>query len=89
MAVIDDYAQLQTGLDSPYRHAAAVSPSDTVDLTNVTRAIYIGVTGDVTLITANSETVLLKGALAGSVIRVQASRIKATGTTATNLVAFW
>ena len=89
VAAIDDYVQLATGLDSPYRHAAAVTPSDTVDLADVSRGLYVGVTGDINLITANGETVLFKGATAGSILRVQAGRIKATSTTATNLVALW
>jgi hypothetical protein len=88
-AAIDDYVQLSTGLDSPYRHAAAISTSDTVDLSNVTRGIYVGVGGNINLITANGETVLFKGALVGTILRVQASRVKATSTTATDLVALW
>jgi hypothetical protein len=78
MAAIDDYIQLQTGLDSPYRHAAAITTSDTVDLTDVTRAIYVGGSGNIVLITEAGETVTLMGALVGTVLRVQASRIKAT-----------
>ena len=41
MTAIDDYAQLATALNSPYRHAAAVSPSDTVDLADVSRALFV------------------------------------------------
>ncbi len=89
MPAIDDYAQLQTGLDSPYRHAAAVTPSDIVDLSNVSRAIYVGGAGNIALITEQGETVTLIGVTVGSVIRICASRIKAAGTTATNLVALW
>jgi hypothetical protein len=88
-AATDDYAQFATGLDSPYRHAAAVTPSDTVDLTNVTRAVYVGGAGNVVLVTEQGETVTLTGATVGSVYRVCASRIKSTSTTATNLVALW
>jgi hypothetical protein len=88
-AAIDDYGQLQAGLDSPYRHAAAVTPSDTVDLSDVTRAIYVGGAGNIALITEGGETVTLTGATVGTVYRICASRIKSTSTTATNLVAFW
>src|SRR4051794_32584204 len=88
-AATDDYAKLATGLDSPYRHAAAVTPSDSTDLTNVTRAIYVGGAGNIVLITEQGETVTITGATVGSVLRICASRIKSTNTTATNLVALW
>lgn len=89
-AAIDDYVQLQTGLDSPYRHGGAITPSDTVDMSNVSRAIYVGGTGTITYISEQGETVALLGNIpVGAVLRVCASRVKATGTTATNLVAFW
>jgi hypothetical protein len=89
VAAVDDYVQLSTGLDSPYRHAAAVTPSDSADLTNVTRAIYVGGAGNIVLVTQGGETVTLTGLLVGVVYRVCASRIKSTSTTATNIVALW
>jgi hypothetical protein len=88
-AATDDYARFATGLDTPYRHAAAITPSDTVDLTNVSRAIYVGGAGNIVLITQAGETVTITGATVGSVYRIMASRIKSTSTTATNLVALW
>ncbi|WP_020471472.1 spike base protein, RCAP_Rcc01079 family [Zavarzinella formosa] len=88
-AATDDYGQLATGLDSPYRHAAAVTPSDTVDLTNVTRAVYVGGAGNIVYITEQNETVTLTGVTVGTVYRICASRIKSTSTTATNIVALW
>lgn len=88
MAATDDFASFSQGLDSPYRHAAAITPDDSTELTKVTRAIYVGVTGDVTLLTAEGEAVLFKAAPVG-VLRVRARRVNATATTATNLVALW
>jgi hypothetical protein len=69
------------------RNAAAVTPSDTTPITEST-ALYIGVSGDVTIITPNSQTVTLKSVPVG-IVEVKASYVKATGTTATNIVAFW
>lgn len=88
MAATDDFAGFSQGLDSPYRHAAAVSPHDTNELSNVTRAIYVGVSGDVSLVTAEGETVLFKAAPVG-VLRVRAKQVKSTSTTATNMLALW
>ena len=89
MPATDDYVHLQTALDSPYRHAAAVTPSDTLDLTNVTRGIFVGGLGSIALVTEGGETATLVSPTMGAVLRISASRIKATGTTASNLVALW
>ena len=89
MTALDDYAQLATALNSPYRHAAAVTPSDTVDLIDVSRALFVGGTGNLAVITEGVETVALTGIAAGTELRLCVSRVKATGTTATNITALW
>lgn len=89
-AAIDDYGQLASGLESPYRRGAAITPSDSVNLTNVTRAIYVGGTGTVTYVSQGGDTVALLGNIpVGTTLRVCASRVNLTGTSATNLVALW
>lgn len=90
MAAIDDYSTLSGGLDSPARNAIAVTPNDGADLTHAARALYIGVTGDVTLTPIGGQTgVLFKAVPAGAILPVRASRVWATGTTATNIVAIY
>ena len=90
MAAIDDFSTLAEGLDSPGTHAIAVTPSDTNDLTHVSLLLYIGVTGDVTLDTVGGEpTILFKAVPAGTQLKIRATRIRATGTTATNIVAIY
>ena len=66
--------------------AEAVTPSDTVDLANVS-VIYVGVTGNIAIITAGGDEVTLQNAQAGSVVPIRVKRVKATGTTATGLIA--
>lgn len=70
-------------------NAAAVTPSDSADLTYDTRALYVGGAGDISIITENGQTVTLVGVPAGSFLPISVSRVRATGTTATNIVAFW
>lgn len=72
-----------------YDHAAAITPNDSTDLANFTRAIYVGGAGNIKIDTVNGETVTLNGATAGSVLAVQARRVHSTGTSATNLVALY
>lgn len=72
-----------------YANTAAVAPSDTVDLTYITRALWIGGAGNVVLIDANGNTTTFTGVLAGTLLPVRASRVEATNTTATLIVALW
>jgi hypothetical protein len=73
------------------RNTLAVTPSDTTDLPFVTTAIYVGGagTGGLTIIDANGNTTLFAAVPAGTTIPVYASRIKATGTGVTSIVAIW
>lgn len=76
-------------LSDPAASAAVITPSDTVDLATVPKAIYIGVTGDVTVTLArdpDGTNVLFKAVPVGW-LPVRPKRVWATGTTATNMVA--
>lgn len=89
-AATDDYGQLATGLDSPYRRGVAVVPSDSANLSDVTRAVYVGGTGTITYVSEGGDTVALLGNIpVGTVLHICASRINSTGTSASNLVALW
>lgn len=70
-------------------HAAAVVASDTVNLaTEAYQGLYVGVSGDVKVITADGDTVTFKAVPVG-VLPVQVRRVFSTGTTATNMVALY
>ena len=64
----------------------AVTPSDTVNLAQVCRAIYVGVGGTVTCVKLDDTTIQYVG-VAGGYILGMFKRVNATGTAATNLVA--
>ena len=69
-------------------NAAAVTPSDSKDLTATTRALLVGTAGDVKVTTLGGQTVVIAAAPAG-LLPIQATRVWAGGTTATNLTALW
>jgi hypothetical protein len=76
--------------------AFAVTTSNTVNFTNpsnaavpVTAVIYCGGSGNIQVQTAQNETVLFYGVLAGTVLPVQVVRVWTTNTSATNLVAIY
>lgn len=65
--------------------AASVTPSDTLDLPTPS-VIYVGVSGNVRVTTAQGTDVIFSNVSSGQVIPVQVIRVWATGTTATTLV---
>jgi hypothetical protein len=67
--------------------AFAITPSDTVDLTYPTRAIYVGVGGNLEVIlTDDTIAVILLGVVTGGFYPLSIKRVKAGSTTATNLI---
>ncbi len=89
MAATDDYSTYGVAPGGAYRHAAAVTPSDTVALTDVSRALFVGGAGTLTAIMQDGSTCLFIGVTAGSILPIQASQVNATGTTCANIVAMW
>ena len=85
----DDFSTFATGLDSPAVHGFAITASDTVDLGQITRAVYVGGAGDVKIKTLGGETVTFSGAPVGMLLPVRVARVFATGTTATLLVGLY
>ena len=65
----------------------AVTPSDSVALTFKARALYIGVSGDVTVFRPDGVTAVTFKSVAVGILPIRCSYVKATGTTATNIVA--
>jgi hypothetical protein len=68
--------------------AIAVTPSNTVDLAKAATGFYVGVTGDVTLVDLYGNVTQFKAVPVGFQYFIGFTRINATGTTATNIVAF-
>lgn len=71
----------------PGREAFAVTPSDSVNYSNIARALYVGTGGTVVLVTTRNTAVTFTGLASGTILPVWHQRVNSTGTTATNLVA--
>lgn len=69
-------------------NAATVTPSDTTDLDAPSKWLYIGVSGDLEVILTGGQTVIFRN-LAVGFYPICATRIKAAGTTALNIIAGW
>ena len=83
----DNFATLSPGLNAPASLAAAVTPHDTNELGAVTRAVYVGGAGNLTVTMAGGGNATFNSVPAGSVLSIRVSKVLSTGTTATNIVA--
>jgi len=80
--------------------AAAVTPSDTANIPNIADSanaysknngcvLYVGVGGNVKVLTAGGDEVTFQNLNNGQFVPVQVVKVFATDTTATGLIALW
>lgn len=81
--------------DSPLGSAStalAVTPHDSNEVTSngtYPRALWVGGAGNLTVTMADGGDVLFSAVPAGTMLDIQVSHVKATGTAATNIVALF
>jgi hypothetical protein len=85
----DQFNTFNSALDSPGKHAFAITPNDAADLAAATRAIYVGTSGDLAVIMVGGETVTFPAVQGGTMLPIRATRVLSTGTTASGLVGVW
>jgi len=85
----------QTNFSYPSPDAFAVTPHasnnivDSNSVVRTARALFIGVGGNVTLVTKAGNVVLFKNLPSGSILPVSCIRVNAVGTAATDIVALF
>ena len=77
------------GSGEPAVFAFPISPSDVSYLPYLPRAIYVGASGNLAVLTAGGDIVILAAAVAGSILPIRVVKVFATGTTASSLVGFY
>ena len=85
----DTFHRHSRSLTSPPEQAVAVVPADGTDLACVTRALYVGVAGDVSVRMQGGAEVTLAAVPAGALLPLRVTRVLAAGTSATAIVALW
>lgn len=84
--MLDRFEGKAQGFESPATSGFGITPNDSVDLSEVTRALYVGVAGDVQVTLLSGSTLTFGNVNAGTFLPVRAVRVLATGTTASSLV---
>jgi hypothetical protein len=83
----DPFAQFSDSPSAPSSDAFPLVPHDTSPLASVTKAIYVGTGGHIVLRAVRSATdVIYRNVPAGSYLTIRATHVRATGTTAGDLV---
>lgn len=87
MSAIDAFLGLDaSSIAVPATYAEAVTPSDTVDLVRMSRALWVGVTGNIKVTMKEGQVVTFSNLPVGwHPLRV--SRVWSTSTTATTMIA--
>lgn len=82
----DPFASYQRSPEGPADRAFTITPHNTNDLADVTRAIYVGGAGDLRVLTVQGNDVVFPAVPAGTILPIRVQRVFATNTTATNIV---
>lgn len=87
--MVDNYACFIPSPSIPPRNAGAVTPNDTTPLTDVAVKMWIGVGGNLAVQMAQGQNVTLVNVGNGTMLDFQIGAVFATGTTCTDILAFW
>mgnify|MGYP000879959634 FL=1 len=72
----------------PADFAAPVAPNDVTEFAQPMRSLYVGVTGNVSVLTTNGQSVIFANVPVG-ILPIRCRRVNSTGTTATNIIGLW
>lgn len=83
----DPFASTIDTPSSPAEECFAITPDDLQDLPKITKALYIGETGDVAIVPGKgTSAVIFRNVQQGTILDVRTRAVRATGTTADGIV---
>lgn len=88
MAAEDLFSTYQGGLESPASNAVSASLQNSGELGYVTRALYVGVAGDVKVEMAGGGSATFR-ADNFQLLPIRVKQVYATGTTGQSIIALW
>ncbi len=83
----DRFASHAPSLTGPASAGFAIVPNDNLDIAETTRALYIGVGGNLTVTMASGQMLSFSSVPDGSLLPLRVLRVHASGTTADDIVA--
>jgi hypothetical protein len=83
----DRFQNTAPSLSGPASHGFSVTPSDSALLSETTRGLYVGTAGDIAALMVSGASIALSSVPAGSLLPLRLTKIMATGTTASGIVA--
>lgn len=87
---IDPYPQdLAAEQGSPWHNCEEITPSDEDELKSITRALYVGVSGDIHLLMINGSEFTFRNAAQGFELGLRIRKIFKSGTTADGLIGLY
>lgn len=91
--MVDPFGGVFSSVSDPGERAAAIIPSNTADLLETPKAIYVGTGGDIAMIGDNeapgAAAVVWKNVPSGAVVPFRPRRIMVTGTTAADMLGIY
>lgn len=85
----DQFSNSADSVSAPATRAVAVTPDDAAALADLPKALYVGGGGDVTMRGAGAADQVWTNVPSGTVLPFRARYIRATGTTATDILALY
>ncbi|MDM9627017.1 hypothetical protein QTL95_14010 [Rhizobium sp. S152] len=82
----DRFASHTPSLTGPASAAFSITPSDSADLPETTRALYVGIGGDLRVAMASGQVVTFEGVPDGCLLPIRAVRVHAAGTSAGGII---
>lgn len=84
---MDRFEQMQDHVMAPARSAFAITPSDSAKLAILPKALFVGTGGALAVRLADDTAdILFKNVAAGQILDIRADYVRATGTTAADIV---
>jgi len=86
----DNFSTLGDSPSAPSTYALAVTPHDSNALTDIPKALYVGSAGNITMRGLNGAAdQIWKNVPAGAILPFRARYVRATGTTAADILALY
>lgn len=86
----DQFSNSADQVSAPATRTVAIAPHDTNALTDIPKALYVGTGGNITMRGLNGASdQLWKNVPTGAILPFRAQYVRATGTTAADLLALY